>query len=157
MRWLITNRNQDAADGFGTELTDLTYWTRADGSGDISSRATWQLKSLDDFKAALISVANTFPDPLATDTPEQKHVTLFVHGYNDDWQETSARYNAIASTLFDGPESMGELVSFDWPSKGSLLGYLPDRVEARKTGDDLTNVLSELYDWVAQRSEEHTS
>jgi esterase/lipase superfamily enzyme len=44
---------------------------------------------------------------------------------------------------------MGELISFDWPSKGSLLAYLPDRSEARKTSDDLTSVLSTLYDWMA--------
>src|SRR6185437_4216160 len=31
---------------------------------------------------------------------------------------------------------------------GNLLGYLSDRAEARKTADDLTNVLSELYDWL---------
>lgn len=58
------------------------------------------------------------------------------------------RYDTIAEQLFDGPDSLGKLISFDWPSKGSLLGYLPDRAEARKTGDDLTNVLSQLYDWM---------
>jgi esterase/lipase superfamily enzyme len=44
---------------------------------------------------------------------------------------------------------LGELISFDWPSKGALLGYLPDRAEARRTGDDLTEVLSEFYDWLS--------
>jgi esterase/lipase superfamily enzyme len=60
-----------------------------------------------------------------------------------------ATYGNVASRLFDGPDSLGELVSFDWPSKGALLGYLPDRSEARKTGDDLTEVLSDLYDWMS--------
>jgi esterase/lipase superfamily enzyme len=58
-------------------------------------------------------------------------------------------YGNIAAALFDGPDSLGELISFDWPSKGALLGYLPDRAEARRTGDDLTEVLSEFYDWLS--------
>jgi esterase/lipase superfamily enzyme len=41
------------------------------------------------------------------------------------------------------------VVSFDWASKGSLLGYLPDRSEARQSAEDLSEVLSELYDWLS--------
>jgi esterase/lipase superfamily enzyme len=149
MRWLISNRNQDNNDGFGGDLSNLTFWTRPDGSGTISSRATWQLRSSDEFRDALVAVARNFPDPLTTDISGQKHVSLFIHGYNNGWVDSIERYQNIAAKLFDGPASLGELISFDWPSKGSLLGYLPDRAEARKTGDDLTNVLSTLYDWMA--------
>jgi hypothetical protein len=35
------------------------------------------------------------------------------------------------------------------PSRGSLLAYLPDRAEARQTGDDLTNLQSTLYAWTS--------
>jgi hypothetical protein len=151
MRWLITNRNQDDADGFGTDFAPLTYWTYdpAAAPGNIELRSAWTLRSPAEFQNALVIAAQAFPDPITTSTENQKHATLFVHGYNNNWLEAVHRYDDIAAQLFDGPASMGELISFDWPSKGSLLGYLPDRAEARQTGDDLTNVLSDLYDWMS--------
>jgi esterase/lipase superfamily enzyme len=150
VRWLITNRNQDNADGFGVDFGPLTFWTfdTANGTANIERRSRWTQRTSDEFRAALIAAASAFPDPLTTPTENQKHVTLFIHGYNNNWLESVLRYNDIAVQLFDGPGSLGELISFDWPSKGSLVAYLPDRAEARKTGDDLTSVLSTLYDWM---------
>jgi esterase/lipase superfamily enzyme len=81
-------------------------------------------------------------------------VCLFIHGYNVSWTSAMQTYGNVAGQLFDGDKSLGELISFDWPSKGALLGYLPDRAEARKTGDDLTNVLSELYDWLSYKQQQ---
>jgi esterase/lipase superfamily enzyme len=155
MRWLITNRNIDAdKDSFGCDLNALTFWTfdpAADPTKNIAQLSSWKQRSSDEFRSALIAVAGAFPNPLTTPTEVQKHLTLFIHGYDTDWRQAMARYDTIARQLFDGPNSLGELISFDWPSKGSLLGYLPDRVEARKTGDDLTNVLSQLYDWMSAK------
>jgi esterase/lipase superfamily enzyme len=152
-RWLITNRTQDAADGFGSDFGPLTYWTfdPAAGAANIVLRSSWTKRTLNQFKAALVAAAQAFPDPIATPTESQKHITLFIHGYNNNWSESVHRYDDIATKLFDGPTSLGELISFDWPSKGSLLGYLPDRAEARKTADDLTTVLSTLYDWMSDQ------
>lgn len=155
MRWLITNRNIDKNNGFGCDFAPLTFWTfdPAPGSGtdNIEMRSNWKLLTAKQFRAALGAAALQFPDPLSTSIEDQKHVTLFIHGYNNNWSEAVHRYNDVAAQLFDGPRSLGELISFDWPSKGSLLGYLPDRAEARKTADDLANVLSELYDWMSDR------
>jgi len=151
MRWLITNRNQDGADGFGADFAPLTYWTLnvVDPAVNIALRSNWTERTPDEFRTALVNAAQAFPSPVGTPTESQKHVTLFIHGYNNNWSEAVQRYDQIAGQLFDGANSLGELISFDWPSKGSLLGYLPDRAEARKTGDDLTTVLSTLYDWMA--------
>lgn len=160
MRWLITNRNQIPPAGatgkpsFGGHLDTLTYWTldpAAKPNADITDRSNWTTQTLTSFRDALVAVADKFPDPLTTPPDSQKHITLFIHGYDDDFNATIQRYDTIARTLFDGPNSLGEVVCFDWPSKGSLLGYLPDRLSARKTGDDLTTVLSELYDWMAAK------
>lgn len=151
MRWLITNRNQED-NGFGCDLSALTFWTfdpAVHPVAEIALRSSWTQRTLDEFRTALVSAANSFPHPVNTPTQDQKHITLFIHGYNNNWTEAVQRYNDIATQLFDGPESLGEIISFDWPSKGSLLGYLPDRAEARQTGDDLTNVLSALYDWMS--------
>lgn len=152
MRWLITNRNQEGTDGFGGKFDSLTFWIFDPASkpgADIKLRSSWTKRSPKQFQNALSSVAKTFVDSSDTPTEKQKHVTLFIHGYDNDWQQAVGRYDTIAAQLFDGPNSLGELVSFDWPSKGSVLGYLPDRAEARQTGDDLTNVLGMLYDWMS--------
>jgi esterase/lipase superfamily enzyme len=151
MRWLITNRNQQKNDNtFGSDLDAVTYWTYdpAARPGDIALASSWTKASQKQFQTALVKAAAAFPDPLTTPPEQQKHVTLFIHGYDNTWPETMGRYDTIAAQLFDGANSLGELVCFDWPSAGSLLGYLPDRATARKTGDDLTDVLEELYDWM---------
>lgn len=151
MRWLITNRNQDDDGGFGTDFAPLTYWTfdPVVNPGNIELRSTWTQCTSGEFRAALVTAVKTFPDPVLTPPESQKHIALFIHGYNSSWSGAVHLYDKIATQLFDGLKSMGELISFDWPSKGSLLGYLPDRAEARKTADDLTTVLSALYDWMS--------
>jgi hypothetical protein len=149
MRWLITNRNREG-DGFGTSQADLTYWTlKADGL-PLDTISSWNQQTADSFQQMLIQTAQQFPNPFGLAPEKQRHVCLFIHGFNTAWTSAMETYNNVASGLFDGPDSLGELISFDWPSKGSLLGYLPDRAEARKTGDDLTEVLSNLYDWMAK-------
>jgi esterase/lipase superfamily enzyme len=148
MRWMITNRNI-VGNTFGTEQESLTYWTLKDPSLPLTALSSWQNRSADDFKRLLIAAADQFPSPFGLAPEKQKQVCLFIHGYNVNWTDAMNTYSNVASKLFDGPNSLGEIISFDWPSRGSLLGYLPDRAEARKTGDDLTEVLSELYDWLS--------
>ncbi len=153
MRWLITNRNQQK-DGFGRDLDVLTFWSldpAADPTAKIDGFSSWKKRTVKQFKAELAAKANAFPHPVGTPSAQQKHLALFIHGYDDSWTEVMQRYDTIARQLFDGPDSLGELVCFDWPSKGSLLGYLPDRAEARKTGDDLADVLGELYEWMSNK------
>ena len=133
MRWLITNRNQDNADGFGHDFAPLTFWTfdPTAKAANIELRSNWTQRTFEEFRATLIAAAAAFPSPITTLTENQKHVTLFIHGFNNNWSQAVHRYDDIATQLFDGPKSMGELISFDWPSRGSLLGYLPDRGEAK--------------------------
>jgi esterase/lipase superfamily enzyme len=154
MRWLITDRNLEGSDGFGTNLAQLTYWT-ADPKvhADLTKRSAWTRVTAKQFQDALGVAAMKFPHPAETSTADQKHLCLFVHGYNNSFAESTDRYQKIAATLFDGDEGLGELISFDWPTKGSVLGYLPDRVTARKVADDLTNVLESLYNWMEGRQE----
>src|SRR5580698_2450780 len=115
MRWLITNRNQDTADGFGLDFAPLTFWTfdPVTNVGNIELRSTWTQRTSDEFRAALVTAARAFPDPITTPTESQKHIALFIHGYNNSWSEAVNRYNDIATQLFDGPKSLGELISFD--------------------------------------------
>ncbi len=153
MRWLITNRNIEG-NGFGTTQTDLTYWTLKTPGLPLDVLTSWQQQSMDGFKQLLIQTADQFPNPFGVAPEKQKHVCLFIHGYNVTWTSAMGTYGNVASRLFDGANSLGELISFDWPSKGGLLGYLPDRAEARQTGDDLTEVLSQLYDWMSYKQQQ---
>jgi esterase/lipase superfamily enzyme len=156
MRWLITNRQ--VKDGqFTGEFDQLTFWifNPIENHNQIADPVAWKQVKVQEFKDALVAVTSQFPvpvpDPPAPPTPpeKQKHLTLFIHGYKNAWIDSITRYDTIARKLFDGEGSLGELVCFDWPSKGELLAYLPDRAEARKTGDDLTAVLEELYNWMS--------
>lgn len=150
MNWLITNRNFTDAE-FGTDFSNLTFWTRSELGLPIDDKASWKQVSRDDFKNALVAAADRFPHPIETDSDMQKHVTILIHGYNNSWKDSIRLYDRVSRNLFSGDASLGECISFDWPSKGSVLGYLPDRSEARKTAEDLSTVLSELYDWMLNK------
>ena len=147
MYWLITNRNVKAND-FGDKRSPLTFWSNPT-SGPVDQFASWkQMQDLAEFRDAIVKVAQTFPDPVQTPPEEQKHVTFFVHGYNETWDAACRLYDKVVGQLFSGANSLGECILFTWPSEGLTLGYLPDREEARKSGDAFANVLSELYDWL---------
>lgn len=155
MRWLITNRNivNDANGnpvGLGTEQADLSYWMLRGPELPLTALSSWKNVGAETFEDALKAAASRFPHPATVEAEQQKHVCLFIHGYNVGWTDAMGTYEKVASQLFNDEQgdSLGELISFDWPSKGQLLGYLPDRAEARKTADDLADVLSALYDWM---------
>ena len=148
MRWLITNRNFTDT-GFGTDFKALTFWLQKKPSADAWDRSAWTKVEMKDFKDSLLAAADQFPHPLTTPPSQQKHVALLIHGYNNSWDAAMRLHDKVERNLFSGPQSLGVCVSFDWPSKGSLLGYLPDRSEARQTAENLSEVLSELYDWLS--------
>src|SRR5271170_1676089 len=151
MYWMITNRNLEAG-GFGSGFANLTYWTSAAANpNDLVNFSAWQTVTQAAFQAALVQAADTFPHPLVTPSEEQKHLNIFVHGFDNTWASAVERYGKIASNLFSGPNSMGECVLFTWPSKGSVAAYLPDRSEARQSADDFAEVLSDLYDWMSTK------
>jgi esterase/lipase superfamily enzyme len=101
------------------------------------------------FPARVGCDCNTFPDPNQTPSEDQKHLNIFVHGFDTDWLSAVRRYGAIVNNLFSGPQSLGICILFTWPSKGSGVEYFPDRSEARQSADDFADVLSSLYDWMA--------
>src|SRR5258708_7906625 len=89
MRWLITNRNQHGVDGFGLDFAPLTFWTFDPlvPAANIELRSAWTQRSFDEFRTLLTAVALAFPNPVTTPAEGQKHVALFIHGYNNNWQE----------------------------------------------------------------------
>lgn len=154
MYWMITNRKVETG-GFGSDFDNLTYWKSASADpNDLVNFSAWQPMTQPAFQTALVQVADTFPLPLDTPTEDQKHVNIFVHGFDTTWSSAVQRYGKIVSNLFSGPNSMGECILFTWPSKGSVAEYLPDRSEARQSADDFAEVLSDLYDWMAKKQQD---
>jgi esterase/lipase superfamily enzyme len=103
------------------------------------------------FRKELCAAADAFPeveDP--SDHEREKHVTLFIHGYNTTWQEAVRRYRQICSALYSGRSSLGLCVLFTWPSDGLKIGYYPDRLDARRSADELAHVLATLYEHILQ-------
>ena len=149
MYWLITNRNVEA-NGFGGDFAALTFWT-APVAADPTLKASWTQVTKEQFRQQLVAVTDQFPSPLVTAPKDQKQVTFFVHGYNEAWPDAMALYQRVVNNLYSGLGSLGECISFDWPSKGYLVSYLPDRAEARKAAQDFASVMSDLYDWMLMK------
>jgi esterase/lipase superfamily enzyme len=148
MYWMITNRNITPK-GLGDEIAALSFWKNE--SRNVSNFSAWRQLKPDEFRQALVAITDTFPHPANTAGEDQKHVNIFVHGFDNTWQSAAGTYAAIVSNLFSGADSMGECVLFTWPSQGSALGYFPDRSEARKSAEAFADVLSDLYDWMAMK------
>jgi len=154
---MISDRNVDQKNGrLGRDHAELTFWT-ADTTdpSTLHSLNGWRaVKTVDQFKKLLAAAVDRFPairDPERNS--EQKHVTLFVHGYNTDWIDSVRDYLKVFDNLFSGQDGLGLCVLFTWPSDGMKLGYFPDRLDARKSAPDLADVLGELYDWLAEQEE----
>lgn len=65
---------------------------------------------------------------------------LYVHGYNQTYQEALFRLAQVSADA--GAE--GPVVLFSWPSEASLFGYVGDRDSSIASRDDLASVISLL-------------
>jgi len=147
--WMISNRNVKQAE-LGRDHGSLSYWLSDKDAVDTFT--SWERCTASQFKKELIKAADQFPciiDP--EDNEDQKHVTLFVHGYNTSWEKAASRYRQICQGLFAQTTGLGLCVLFTWPSDGSAANYLPDRADAERSAPELASVLSELYDWLLQQ------
>jgi esterase/lipase superfamily enzyme len=144
--WMITNRNRKD-NTLGRNRAELSFWVSS--GGPINTLGNWKFTTKDRFQKLLLGATDEFPvvtDPAQNE--KQKHVTLFVHGFNTDWNEAAERYQTICEQLYSGDESLGICILFTWPSDGSPMNYLPDRADAREAGLDLADVLSDFFDWL---------
>jgi len=67
---------------------------------------------------------------------EKGHIVFFVHGFNTEQYEMLERHRKIRTGL-EAQGFKGVVVSFDWPSDGSVLGYCADIRDARLSADKL--------------------
>jgi esterase/lipase superfamily enzyme len=140
---MITNRNV-MKDGLGKTLAELTFYVS--DKPNVVPFSNWTKRSAAQFRKELAETADAFPLIAETEHEKQKHVTLFIHGYNNSWEDGAQRYKQITDDLYAGKDGLGVCVFFTWPSDGSKFGYLPDREDARASGPGLSRVLNVLYD-----------
>jgi len=120
---MISDRNVEA-NRLGQKQGELTYWT-SDGAGALDVLASWTPVSADAFQAKLVAAAAQFPlieDPEFHE--DHKHVTLYVHGYNNTWMDAVQRYQSICESLFSGEDSLGLCILFTLAVAGSSAGLL---------------------------------
>src|SRR5437870_94694 len=128
----------------------LTFWIADKLATD--GTIAWEQISLDRFRKLLIGASDAFE--LVEQFKDQPHVTFLVHGYNVGWQASSNFCQHLCARMYEGDNSLGLCVSFDWPSYGNILGYYPDRAHARECAQDLTNILSDLFDWLVTKQDD---
>ncbi|NIZ14669.1 alpha/beta fold hydrolase [Phaeobacter sp. HF9A] len=67
---------------------------------------------------------------------EKGHILFFVHGFNTEQFDMLERLRFVRKGL-QAQGYCGAVVSFDWPSNGTALGYCADRRDARQAADEL--------------------
>ena len=152
--WLISDRNNGGT-GSGLNTQGLSYFiSDANKLDDIKN---WQKLKAADFQKQLAAAADQFPALDDARNEDQCHVTLLIHGFNDSFSDAVGMYQNICNRLFSGADSLGICVLYDWPSLGSVLGYEPDRATARQCAEDLTDILSQLFDWLVGKQQDAAS
>ena len=149
--WLISDRNNGGT-GTGRNVAGLTYFV-SDG-GPLNDIGNWQKVTPTQFRTLLAAAADAFPALPQGENENQSHVTLLVHGFNVSFDHSTKFYEDLSGRLFSGPDSLGLCILYDWPSLGTVVGYEPDRASARACAGDLTDILSELFDWLIKKQQD---
>ncbi len=140
---MITNRNPEGS-GLGNKHDQLRCYVSDESN--LETLSSWRELSRDEFRNQLIQIAGQFPQIGEAENEKQKHVSFFIHGYNNSWTEALARYRKLQADLYGDQDGLGQLVLFTWPSNGSTFGYLPDREDARASGPDLADIFVDVHD-----------
>ena len=148
----MINDRSDGGVGPDVNFDGVTYWVS--DKVPLSDINNWRQVTRNNFQKLLVAAADKFPAFSPEDNEKQSHVTILVHGFNNKFTSATRFYQDLCGRLFDGPNSLGLCILYDWPSRGSVLGYEPDRSHARLCAADLTDVLSALFDWLVQKQQE---
>src|SRR5262245_2406028 len=157
--FMVTNRKV-GKNGLTEDRSDKLSSFECKENSSLTDISSWSKIEADEFVKRLRAITNTFPPTPAMlaaaagqpvladeDHPLQQHLSLFVHGYNNTWQDAVKRYAQIKADLFD-KRDLGLLVLYTWPSNGTSAGYLPDREDARASGEQTAQLFTTLHDIV---------
>lgn len=145
--YMITNRQMSSQDLTGRpDLRNTRYFFSTGNGDELRDLNNWEQLSPQNFRDAVAAEASVFESIPEEDNEEQKHITLFIHGYNNNWREAVTRYSKLRSSLFSGTNGIGVPIFFTWPSDGSVAGYLSDREDARAAAPQVADVFVFLHD-----------
>jgi len=157
--YMATNRKVSKT-GLGEDRADKLSFFECAPDGTVTDIGSWTKLEPDEFVKRLQAIAASFPPTPAQvaadagkpvladeDHPLQRHLSLFVHGFNNSWENAVQRYAQIKRDLYDSRD-LGALVLYTWPSNGTSAGYLPDREDARASGEQTADLFTALHDIV---------
>jgi len=144
---MITNRNVKGKQ-LGRDRDKLRFYISDQANAD--SLSAWTERNEDQFRDDLVLIASQFPRVDESQNEQQKHITFFIHGYNNSWNDAVKRYLQIQKELY-GDGGLGQLILFTWPSDGSTFDYLPDREDARASAPDLAQIFVHVHDYLVTR------
>jgi esterase/lipase superfamily enzyme len=116
--------------------------------GELEAPSIWRLQYREDPKKHVIVIATKseseadFYQNVTARASESngKQVLVFVHGFNQTFEDATRRTAQIAYDLaFDGPS-----IAFSWPSQGSVLDYVKDQRNADISAQALQTFLMRL-------------
>lgn len=143
--YMINNRQFDAG-RFTSKLASEVTFHRCSHAANPRDPVNWTPILATAFVDELIALGESFPVYNDENNQLQKHLSLFVHGYNTEWEESVRRYIDIQRKLYAGDNGLGALVLLSWPSNGSTAAYLSDRSDAEASAPGLAGMLVRLHD-----------
>lgn len=155
--WFATNRQQQTGEParFGDDpAAELTYGfsdvsiPRDHRMGELEGPSIWRLQFRED-PDKHVTVLSTQRESgsefyrsvgARVAQSDAKQVLVFVHGFNQTFEDATKRTAQVAYDLaFDGPS-----IAFCWPSQGVLLDYVKDQRNADVSGQALETFLLRL-------------
>jgi esterase/lipase superfamily enzyme len=141
--------------GFGADpAADLSYGytdvsiPRDHRMGELEGPSIWRLELRDNPEKHVVILrtqtesAAEFYQQVSARLGESsgRQVLVFVHGFNQTFEEASRRTAQLAYDLaFDGPT-----IAFSWPSQGRVFDYLKDQRNADLSAEPLERFLVQL-------------
>ena len=143
---MISNRNRED-NRLDVKLAKLRFYRAPERctAEDLKRLDGWSELSRSAFISELKRIGDTFPLLPDAQNEQQKHLCLFIHGYDNAWESTVERYVSIKRQVIEA-DGLGQLILYSWPSNGSVAGYLSDREDARSSAPDLGQLLVDLHD-----------
>jgi esterase/lipase superfamily enzyme len=124
-KFIVTVRSVSGA-SFGGDLGKIRYLAVAD---EASQPAPSDEVSLKVWLSQIMATFTTGPNGAEGD------VVMFVHGFNEDAEDVVTKHQDIANGLASN-DFPCTLISFDWPSEGTVFAYLEDAKTAKLTAVD---------------------
>ncbi len=152
MLLMVTTRRADG-DGYGDEeQSDYRFhYLRDYLAGEVGEdgfgNGGGSQRDKREFEAVLLNELIRLRDEEGINTPK---VGLYLHGYNNDWQDSIDELVDLHGALSGTLEYEPVLVGFSWPSSGKTRKYLSDREEARDSVPAFVRFLRDVNEFLVR-------